>query len=144
MKLRPHFCLRLFLRYKFPSTRLPPLQYRVAYPLGTRCPSHALIVRDFVLSSEPCKEFYPDLASSTYNLPSVAGGAGLPTLLRYALASYLGAFFRVTEPVLHRLVEMGGASNAKAAYLLEGPLTASRGPGWAAIVCYVHEAALAL
>ena len=44
-----------------------------------------------------------DSATTTHNLSVAAGGAGLPFLQRTALAIYLGAFFRVAGPIIHRL-----------------------------------------
>ncbi len=73
-----------------------------------------------------------DPATSTYNLHVVAGGAGLPSLYRTALASYLGAFFRVVGPFIHRRVQMGGTTTVRVAAFLEDPdAPADQGHRWA-------------
>jgi hypothetical protein len=44
-----------------------------------------------------------DLATSTHDLPVVAGGAGLHSLSRTTSNNYLGAFFHVEGPLIDRL-----------------------------------------
>ena len=65
--------------------------------------------------------FPVDPATTTHDLPMVAGWAGLPPLQRIAFASYLGAFFRVAEPLVHRLMQMRGTTTSMVAGLLEDP-----------------------
>jgi len=70
-----------------------------------------------------------DTTTSTHSLPIVSGGAGFPSLFLTALASYLGAFYRFTGPLIYRLAQMGGTTTARAATLLEDPLATIEGQG---------------
>ena len=83
-----------------------------------------------------------DPATSTHDLPVVAGGAGLPSLSRTAFVNYLGAFFSVSRPFIDRLSHMGGTYIARAALLLEDPIAPNAGRGWAASIHSAHQAAL--
>ncbi len=58
-----------------------------------------------------------DPATTTHHLHVVAGGAGLTSLNRIVVASYLGAFFQMVGPLLGRLAEMEGTTPA----MLEQP-----------------------
>jgi hypothetical protein len=76
--------------------------------------------------------FPVDPATTTHDLPMVAGWAGLPPLQRIAFASYLGAFFRVAEPLVHRLMQMRGTTTSMVAGLLEDPTSGKDlGQDWA-------------
>ena len=85
-----------------------------------------------------------DMENTTYNLPIVAGGAGLSSLCRTTSASYLGAFFRVVGPLIGRLVHMGGPTTARAAALLADPLAAKRDQTWTTSVFAANHVALKL
>ena len=85
-----------------------------------------------------------DPQTSTHDLPVVAGGAGLPFLLRTKSASYLWAFFRVAGPLIDRLAQMGGTTIARAVALIKNPEAAAWGHAWAAIMYSAHQAALEL
>ena len=65
-----------------------------------------------------------DPATTTHDLPAVAGGAGLSSLHRTASTSYLGAFFLVDGPLIHRLAQIRGTTPSRATALLEDPAAA--------------------
>jgi hypothetical protein len=75
-----------------------------------------------------------DPEHSTHDFPVVAGGAGLPSLLRTASVSYLGAFFRVARPLIDRLAHMGCITTAGAAAFLKNHVAANGDHAWATSV----------
>ena len=86
-----------------------------------------------------------DKATTTHDLPTMAGGAVLTSLHRMASASYLGAFFRVARPLVHRLVQMRGTTTTKSIALLEDPsATKDLGQDGAIIVTSAHAEAITL
>jgi hypothetical protein len=56
----------------------------------------------------------------------------------------LGAFFRVAGPLIDRLAQMGGTTNARIAAFIENPEGAAWGYAWAAKDYSAHQAALGL
>ena len=89
--------------------------------------------------------FPVDTATTTRDFPMVAGGAGLLSHQRTSSASYIGAFFRVARPLVHRLVQMGGMTTSMAIALLEDPLASRElGQDWAISVTSTHAEAIAL
>ncbi len=89
--------------------------------------------------------FPVDSSTSTHDLSVVAGGAGLPPLQRTASASYLGAFFRVVGPLIHRLVQMRGPTTSRVDALLEDPETSKvLGHDWAINISSAHQEVVAL
>ena len=81
---------------------------------------------------------------STHALHVGAGGASLHSLQRHGSASHLGTYYRIAEPLIARLLMMGGLTPRKAAEQLLNPTPAHASEGWEFHLLHAHGAAKGL
>ena len=78
-------------------------------------------------------------AQSTHALPVGAGGASLYSLVQHGGGSHLNTYYRIADPLIARLLMMGGPTSRKIAAHLLIPVERVHGGGWATHLLDAHR-----